>query len=380
MIVRLLPLLLIVTAGIGCQPERLPTLTLDEFSRKTREQFPDSSAARTIDLTRLSEAELPGADYRLSAGDLLSVTVLRLEQADSPSTVTVRVDEDGRIALPLIGDVPAGGLRTTDLESEINRRLSPRYVRHPRTSVVVAGYHRISVLLLGAVERPGRILLRNDERSIIDAITKAGGLTAAASGAVVVRPAGTTGADETIQVDRQLGFTRALSRKPLEEGDILLAAEGTPSLIYVHGLVASPGPIQIPRVGVTVTQAIVAAGGLPNEINPDQAFLTRQFADGSQHTVKLDLQQLAAGKVPDLRLYAGDILGVPHTRKTRTEEYVRENLVFRAGLDATFSPWPYLLTPKLQIRDGRSDDGVGRLIRQDILFRASRRATEPLGF
>ena len=117
-----------------------------------------------------------------------------------------------------------------------------------------------------------------------------------------------------------------MSRRPLEEGDIILAAEGSPSLIYVHGLVSVPGPIQIPRVGVTVTQAIIAAGGLPNELNPDQAFLTRQFGDGSQHTVKIDLQALAAGNVPDLRLYAGDILGVPHTKKTRTEEYVRENL------------------------------------------------------
>ncbi len=380
MIVRLFILLLVVTAGIGCQPERLPTLTLDEFTRKTRDQFPYSPAARTIDLTRLSDAELPGADYRLAAGDLLSVTVLRLEQADAPSTVTVRVDEDGHIALPLIGDVPAAGLHTTDLENEINRRLSPRYVRHPRTSVVVAGYHQVSVLVLGAVEKPGRILLRNDERSIVHAITKARGLTADASGSVVVRPAGTTGADETLQIDGQEGFTRALSRKPLEEGDIILAAEGTPSLIYVHGLVSAPGPIQIPRVGVTVTQAIVAAGGLPNDFNADQAFLTRQFVDGSQHTVKIDLQELAAGNVPDLRLYAGDILGGPHTRKTRTEEYVRENLVFRAGIDATLHPWPYLLTPRVQIRDDQRDDGVGQIIRQDVLIRASRRATQPFGF
>lgn len=380
MIVRLFTLLLVVTAGIGCQPERLPTLTFDEFTRKTREQFPDSPAGRTIDLTRLSDADLPGADYRLAAGDLLTVTILRLEQADAPSTVTVRVNADGHIALPLIGDLPAAGLHTTDLESEINRRLSPRYVRHPRTSVLVAGYHRVSVLVLGAVEKPGRILLRNDERSIIHAITKAGGLTADASGSVVIRPAGATGADETIQIDRQQGFTRALSRKPLEDSDIILVAEGTPSLIYVHGLVAAPGAIQIPRVGVTVTQAIVAAGGLPNDFNADQAYLTRQFADGSQHTVQIDLQQLAAGDVPDLRLYAGDILGVPHTRKTRTELYIRENLVFRAGIDATLNPWTYLLTPKVQIRNDLGNDGIGRIIRQETLLRAARQATQPLGF
>ncbi len=370
---------LLVVGSLGCHPKRQATISLDAFLDKSEEHIAAARPDRAVDLTRLTAADMPGADYRLGPGDLVTVTIFQLERPETPSVLTVRVSPDGKVALPMIGETAAGGLRPTDLEAEIRNRLSPRFLRNPRVSVVVAEYHQVSVLVLGAVANPGTVLLKTNERTLVHVLSRAAGLTQTASGRVVIRPAASPGAEETYQIDREEEFARALARKPLGDGDIIFVREGTVPIIYVHGIVEAPGPLQIPRTGVSVLQALVAAGGLPTEYNADQAYLTRRFQDGSEHTVQFDLEELAMGDIPNVLMQPGDILEVPHTAKTRTADWAMHNLVFRAGVDGVLNPWPYFLTPKYQI-DDNNDDGIGNLIKQDMLLRASRQITQPLGF
>jgi hypothetical protein len=69
----------------------------------------------------------------------------------------VMVRPDGRISLPLIGDVQASGLSPTELTADINRRLK-EFVESPAVSVMVKEVNSYSIFVMGQVATPARRL------------------------------------------------------------------------------------------------------------------------------------------------------------------------------------------------------------------------------
>lgn len=111
------------------------------------------------------------AGYRLGPHDSIKVTVFR--QPDLSGQFAL--DGEGSLALPLIGNVPAGGLTTRELEDEIERRLQTEgYLVNPQVGVEPLK-HR-SFYVLGEVRRPGSYEYRNGI-SVINAVALAGGYT-----------------------------------------------------------------------------------------------------------------------------------------------------------------------------------------------------------
>src|SRR5689334_16344401 len=89
-------------------------------------------------------------DYRLGPGDALRVTVFGEETLSGE----FRVDGSGRIAMPLIGEVPARDRTARELEREIARRLAPGYVKDAKVSVEVMTFRPF--FILGEVKTPGQ--------------------------------------------------------------------------------------------------------------------------------------------------------------------------------------------------------------------------------
>jgi polysaccharide export outer membrane protein len=88
--------------------------------------------------------------YRLDTGDELRIVVY-----DQPSLSNLyEVDQSGAIAFPLIGDVPARGGTTDDVEGRIAGALAASYLRNPDVTVEVASYR--SFFVLGEVGNPGQ--------------------------------------------------------------------------------------------------------------------------------------------------------------------------------------------------------------------------------
>ena len=118
-----------------------------------------------------SPLETESTDYILGAEDLIEVLVWK--NADLSRTVFVR--PDGKISLPLIGDVQAAGLTPTELRDSI-KVLLRRYKKTPEVSVIVREINSFSIFLVGEVARPGKIQLRSDT-TLLQAIVLAGGFT-----------------------------------------------------------------------------------------------------------------------------------------------------------------------------------------------------------
>src|ERR1700744_1606244 len=72
------------------------------------------------------------SEYKLSLEDVVEVTVWK--EPELSRTVPIR--PDGKITLPLIGDIKAEGLRPVDLEQQVQQRLGT-LVRDPRVTVIV---------------------------------------------------------------------------------------------------------------------------------------------------------------------------------------------------------------------------------------------------
>ncbi len=109
--------------------------------------------------------------YILGYGDSLVVTVWGHEELNSQPVVR----PDGKISLPLIGDIQAEGLSIDDLKQELDKRFS-EYVQEPETSVTLREIASLKIYIIGEVARPGEYDL-DSYTDILQAIAKAGGFT-----------------------------------------------------------------------------------------------------------------------------------------------------------------------------------------------------------
>ena len=131
------------------------------------------------------EAAQPAdAAYSIGAGDVLQITVW--QNADLTSRVTVR--PDGYITMPLVGDVRAEGLRPTQLQEEITRRLTRYLTAAASVTVAVVEINSYRIYVLGQVANPGEFRPRAAV-TVLQALSLAGGLTrfAQADEIVIVR-------------------------------------------------------------------------------------------------------------------------------------------------------------------------------------------------
>ncbi|HYX67705.1 MAG TPA: polysaccharide biosynthesis/export family protein [Terriglobales bacterium] len=110
-----------------------------------------------------------GPDYVIGPGDLLAIDVWN----EPEITGKVSVRTDGRITLPLVGEVQASGLTPSALQAMLSQRLQ-QYVKEPAVTVAVEqmNSHRFNVL--GEVEHPGSFPLAQ-ETHVLDALAQAGG-------------------------------------------------------------------------------------------------------------------------------------------------------------------------------------------------------------
>jgi polysaccharide export outer membrane protein len=112
-------------------------------------------------------------DYRIGVGDNLSVNVWR----DQNLSVSVPVRPDGKISMPLIGDVLAADKTAEGLAEEITAKLET-YMRNPQVTVIVTNpsstdfQHRVRVT--GAIRSPQSLPYRSG-MTVLDLVLMAGG-------------------------------------------------------------------------------------------------------------------------------------------------------------------------------------------------------------
>lgn len=137
-----------------------------------------TALALCVTLSRAADLPKPSApatanqpEYRLGPEDVIEVFVYK--EPDLSTTVTVR--PDGRISLPLAGELDATGKTANQLQQEIADHLQ-RYVSGPVVNVMVKQINSLKVSVLGEVRKPDVYRIKN-RVTVLDAIAMAGGFT-----------------------------------------------------------------------------------------------------------------------------------------------------------------------------------------------------------
>jgi polysaccharide export outer membrane protein len=177
-----------------------------------------ASLALTACATTAKREEEPMHDleYQLGAEDVVEIAVYQAPEISR----TVPVRPDGKISLPLVGDIQASGKTTSQLADELRSRLEG-YVQGPRVTVIVQEVHAPRVFVLGEVVRPGAYPLRG-RLDLLQAIALAGGLGDFASRGRILLIRRSDGEEERRVIDYDdLVSTRSGRPPALRAGDTI---------------------------------------------------------------------------------------------------------------------------------------------------------------
>lgn len=131
-----------------------------------------SSSSKTVQIPESGDAAVL-AEYRIGVGDSLSINVWR----NPEMSLNVPVRPDGKISMPLIGDIMAASLTTEQLSQNITNSLVT-YIKSPQVTVIVVNpsssdFQR-RVRITGAVANPQSIPYR-EGMTVLDLVLLAGG-------------------------------------------------------------------------------------------------------------------------------------------------------------------------------------------------------------
>ncbi len=165
-------------------------------------------------------------DYAIGVDDVVQVSVWRNPELG----ITVPVRPDGKISVPLVGDVMAGGRTPAEVAADIQDKLSA-YVRDPQVAVILTDLRSHEFLsrvrVTGAVRQPISIPHRQG-MTILDAVLAAGGVNefAAPDRSVLYRKSadGQT-SNHAVRLDRILNRGDLSTNFQVAPGDVITVPE-----------------------------------------------------------------------------------------------------------------------------------------------------------
>jgi polysaccharide export outer membrane protein len=226
------------------------------------------------------------AEVLLGPGDVVKMSVY-----GSPDlTVETRVSEAGKMTVPLLGQVPVGGLSVQQAEKKIGDALEKGgYLKKAQVNLLVTTLASAQVSVLGQVNRPGRYPV-DGPRKALDLLALAGGIAADGGDTIdLVRTRNGKTTRETIDVVDMVRKGELNHDFEVAGGDVIFV-ERAPRA-YVMGEVQRPGAFRIER-GMTVQQAVSAGGGLTQRGSTKGWRVTRRDPNGGVRTLDVKASDL----------------------------------------------------------------------------------------
>jgi polysaccharide export outer membrane protein len=264
----------------------------------------------------------PAADeeYRLGRGD--EITVDFTGRQDLMAKLVV--GPDGRITLPLAGDLRLAGQTRTEAAKAIDTALAA-YYQNLEAQVTVTKYTANKVLVLGAVEKPG-VLTFDGTPTLLEALSR-GGLETGPNKATQIpeRCAIYRGHDEVVWVDLKtlIDSGNPLADLRLRRDDVIYVPNGGERFVSVLGQVQHPGAV--PLTGTSTLASVLAtAGGFTDAAGNKPHIQIVDPATGSSRIISFN-DLLNPAKALEIMPKPGEIIFVPQSGLFRAT-YVVERL------------------------------------------------------
>ena len=241
---------------------------------------------------------LVSTSYNVGVGDVLDV---RLTNMPTKASTLFTVLKNGTIEYPLLsGPVSVVGLTTDDIVRLLTSEI--RVIQSPRVMVAVRDYASHSIVISGAVNSPGRKVLRREAMPLYAVLAEAM-VRSDATTARIVRN-GKEG--EALPLKNEQAMATLV-----QTGDTIKISgqeAAANQFLYVGGEVGAPGEKAF-REGMTLTQALLSAGGVARSQNATVK-VARRNAQGFLSVNEYRLRSIEEGKSPDPLIQAGDRIEV----------------------------------------------------------------------
>ena len=266
------------------------------------------------------------ADYVIGPDDVLQISFWQ----DPTLNAEVRVGQDGKVALDVVGQIEAAGRTTAELQNEIVRLMARLNKNISQATVRVSAYNYNHVFVIGQVNTPGKIAFE-EIPDIWTVINEAGGIseTGDLSRVTIIRGGPDAGRVEVVNVRDALATgqldalprlrrtdTIEIGRTPGQvlSGEVGLSVEKK-NLIYVIGAVGTPGPVAYEE-NVDVLEAVALAGGPTEAADLKRARLLMKDGNYAQ-AVKLNLDEYTGtGRPARYIVQKEDMVVVPFQRES----------------------------------------------------------------
>jgi polysaccharide export outer membrane protein len=267
------------------------------------------------------------ADYRLGAEDLLEITIFNIPEGGAgpiPRRLEVRLSQEGKIRLPLLGDIAAAGLSTVALEESLRQRYD-EFLHDPQVGVQVKEYRGQQVSVIGAVARAGMYQLTGP-RTLADLLSLAGGVTERAGSQVHIYRQGSEGRQTYVVDLLALANNPGVVNMPVQAGDVVNVPVA--GMFFVDGAVRRPGSFPLSRP-YTLTQVLAMAGGADDAVADYSDVVILRRRNGLEaEKLSVDLKAIQAARAPDPWIEAEDVVVVPIS----TAKWFVERFIGRIGL------------------------------------------------
>ncbi len=243
----------------------------------------------------------------IGPGDLLNVIVFNTPELSAQ----LRVDQQGRVTLPLGGDVDVRGLKVAAAAAAIEQALiAKKIMLQPTVMVSIMEYATEGVTVLGEVRSPGIYTLLGPH-SLYDAIASAGGALSSEGAAITITHVSDATHPLIIPVTTP-NYSAAQKATIVEPGDTVVVSRA--DLVYVVGDMGRSGAFYVQNgQPLTVLNLVSLAQGPNRTAAMSRAAIVRTNVDGSVQSIRFNLDKVMRNEERDMALQAGDILVVPRS-------------------------------------------------------------------
>ena len=280
--------------SISVKVPAAPEKTLDKAPEKVPEKVPETPPETSDEVNAAAAKELPLTKiYRVGPNDVLDI---RVNDNASQSTLFT-ITASGLLEHPMLAEpMPAGGLTTDEISSRFESELKRRALMdNPKVSVGVRDYASHTILVSGLVKDSGTKILRREAIPLYVVVADAQPLPEAARVTVLRNES-----NQTFDVELAESSEMNMLVRP---GDVITLHPSVTQFVYIGGEVKLPGE-KTYRRGLTLTQAIISAGGVTSKAK--EATLGRDDGKGFLVVTKYKLKEIESGKVQDPVVKPGD--------------------------------------------------------------------------
>ena len=250
-----------------------------------------ASPSRSADLSEI---------YRVGPGDVLDIRIISSTPTDRSTLFTVT--SHGLVEHPMVGKpLNVLGMTTDEISGRIEQELRAKATMSPRALVAVREYVSHTIIVTGVVKDPGTKILKREAIPLY--VILADAQPAAEAGRVSVISK-VTSEITTAELSDPKSLT--LQVRP---GDVVSVQVTPKQYFYIGGEVKAPGEKSF-RPGLTLTQAILAAGGISGKVATVQ--VARESSNGRLSISRYKLDDINTGKLADPVLQQGDRITVAH--------------------------------------------------------------------